>query len=249
MNTITKEMLNRPAGSLVKTTLVDFPGLVACSFFLTGCNLRCPYCYNARLITGIGETEEELSSATKLLEHLNKRKGLIQGLVLSGGEPLLNPLTPYLIQQARSLGYKIKLDTNGTLPEKLKELISDPSTAPDFIAMDIKTAPDRYKDIVAASDNTNISFPEKLKETIKLISEYPSESREFRTVLVPDMVADDDIAKIAALLPEDASWQFAQFQNKNCLNPEYNKKQPYIDSELIELISYAKKFIQGAVLR
>lgn len=129
------------AGALFKTTLVDFPGRVACSFFLRGCNMRCPYCYNTGLV--LNEDDPSLSSLNDLYAHLEKRKNVLSGLVISGGEALVNPHTPVIIQKAKSLGYKIKLDTNGTLPEKLSALCEDASTRPDFIAMDIKTSPDR----------------------------------------------------------------------------------------------------------
>ncbi|MBQ9630473.1 MAG: radical SAM protein, partial [Treponema sp.] len=109
------------AGALFKTTLVDFPGLVACSFFLRGCNMRCPYCYNVGLV--LNEDDKNLSSIAELYAHLEKRKNVLSGLVVSGGEALANSLTPEIIKEAKSLGYKIKLDTNGTLSEKLEELV------------------------------------------------------------------------------------------------------------------------------
>src|SRR5574344_1212393 len=115
-----EEMLKRPSGALVKTTLVDFPARVACTFFLSGCNLRCPYCYNIELANGIKpDTDTDFACANDVIEQLNKRKSVLTGFVLSGGEPMLNPLAPILIKQAKSLGYKIKIDTNGTLPEIL----------------------------------------------------------------------------------------------------------------------------------
>ena len=131
---------NEPAGVLVKTTLVDFPGRVAGSFFLKGCNLRCPYCYNTELITGNAGDD----TINELFAHLEKRQGILTGIVISGGEPLLNPYTKEIILKAKELEYKVKLDTNGTLPEKLAELLEDEKLRPDFVAMDIKTSPERY---------------------------------------------------------------------------------------------------------
>ena len=121
--------LNKPAGVLVKTTCVDFPGRLAGSFFLKGCNIRCPYCYNIGLVLSdseipAGTQTEPLNSVAELFAHLEKRQGILSGLVISGGEPLLNPYTPLIIRRAKELGYKIKIDTNGTLPEKLSALIS-----------------------------------------------------------------------------------------------------------------------------
>ena len=250
---------NEPAGVLVKTTLVDFPGRVAGSFFLKGCNLRCPYCYNTGLLLGENQSDtsktaaDEYSTVNELFSHLKKRQGILSGLVISGGEPLLNPYTKEIILKAKELEYKVKLDTNGTLPEKLAELLENEQLRPDFVAMDIKTSPERYANELCAGNSKHYGdrqyFVEKLSETAKLVSSMPPDSREFRTVLVPPLVKKADIEKMAALLPSDASWQFAQFRNDNCLNPLYNNIPPYVDSEVNELISFAQTLIPGAALR
>jgi len=236
--------LNEPAGVLVKTTCVDFPGHVAGSFFLKGCNLRCPYCYNATLVDGTERKDIPLSTVEELFAHLEKRQGILTGVVISGGEPLLNPYTPVIIKKAKQLGYLIKIDTNGTLQKELAALLSNPELKPDFIAMDIKTSPARYK-----KELSNHNYEEEIKKSIDLIAELPATNREYRTVLVPGLITKEDIKNIAEILPEDASWQFAQFQNKNCLNPAYNEITPYTDSEINELVEYAKNFIKGAQLR
>lgn len=243
--------LNEPAGILVKTTCVDFPGRVAGSFFLKGCNLRCPYCYNIDLVHG--NNNEGLSTVEELFSHLEKRQGILSGLVISGGEPLLNPYTPIIIKKAKELGYKVKLDTNGTLPDELEAFVNSPDLRPDFIAMDIKTSPDKYATLlcnpVSKFYGNSEYFVKKITRSAKITANYPKECREYRTVLVPPLVTDEDIKVIAQLLPEDASWQFAQFQNKNCLNPEYNDITPYTDSEITHLIEYAATLISGAQLR
>ena len=116
------ELLTKSTGVLIKTTLVDFPGKVASAYFLRGCNLRCPYCYNVELVKGISkdtqveESNQQFVSPVQVLEHLFNRKNVMNGLVISGGEPLLNPVTPELIRRAKKMGYSVKLDTNGTLP-------------------------------------------------------------------------------------------------------------------------------------
>lgn len=250
--------LNKPAGVLVKTTCVDFPGRVAGSFFLKGCNIRCPYCYNIGLVLSdseipAGTQTEPLNSVAELFAHLEKRQGILSGLVISGGEPLLNPYTPLIIRRAKELGYKIKIDTNGTLPEKLRALIEDESLRPDFIAMDIKTSPSRYSTLICGESSLYFGktdyFENVLKESSELVAAYPADSREWRTVLVPGLVTKDDIKAISALLPQDASWQFAQFMNQNCLDPSYNDIYPYTDSEANELVDYAKTLVPGAALR
>lgn len=246
---------DKPAGILVKTTLVDFPGLVAGSFFLKGCNLYCPYCYNVDLISDSDNDYESVpfESINDLFNHLKRRQGILKGIVISGGEPLINPYTKEIIITAKELDYKVKIDTNGILPQKLEELLSDSKLKPDFVAMDIKTSPARYsrelcRPLSKYFGNDNY-FIESLTESIKLLSNLPADSREFRTVLVPPLIQKEDIYNIAQLLPKDASWQFAQFRNQNCLNPEFNKISPYLDSEIKELIDFAKSMIPGAALR
>lgn len=240
------------AGVLIKTTLVDFPGRVASTFFLKGCNLRCPYCYNTGLVLGGKEAEgDPVIPLSELFAHLEHRKNVLTGLVISGGEPLLNPDLKEIILRARSLGYKIKLDTNGTLPDKLAELINSEQLRPDFIAMDIKTNPFRYAADICLKDSplSKDDIPSLLARSAKLISSLPAECREWRTVLVPPLVKKDDIKAMAKLLPADASWQFAQFRNEHCINPAYNDIPPYLDAELKELVSFAQTLVSGAALR
>ena len=245
--------LNEPAGVLVKTTCVDYPEILAGSFFLKGCNLRCPYCYNTGLVLGKDDGSQPLNTVQELFDHLEKRQGILKGLTISGGEPLLNPYTPIIIRKARELGYLIKLDTNGTLPDQLDAFISNPELKPDFIAMDIKTAPSRYAEVICPASSkfheNKEHFEKVLERSAKLVASYPADQREWRTVLVPPLVQKEDIQAMAQLLPKDASWQFAQFMNQNCIDPTYNDIYPYTDQEAKELIEYAKNFIQKSELR
>ncbi|MBO4628455.1 MAG: radical SAM protein [Treponema sp.] len=245
--------LNEPAGVLVKTTCVDYPGILAGSFFLKGCNLRCPYCYNTGLVLGKDDGTQPLNTVQELFDHLEKRQGILKGLTVSGGEPLLNPYTPLIIRKAKDLGYLVKLDTNGTLPDELESFINDPELHPDFIAMDIKTSPERYAQVICPSfskyHGNSDHFVNVLTRSAKLVAAYPADHREWRTVLVPPLVQKEDIKNMSAILPADASWQFAQFMNQNCIDPSYNEIYPYSDLEAKEIIEYAKTFIQKSELR
>ena len=245
--------LNEPAGVLVKTTCVDYPGILAGSFFLKGCNLRCPYCYNTGLVLGKDDGTQPLNTVQELFDHLEKRQGILKGLTVSGGEPLLNPYTPLIIRKAKELGYLVKLDTNGTLPDELEAFINDPDLRPDFIAMDIKTSPERYAQVICPAfskyHNNTEHFVNVLKRSAELVAAYPADKREWRTVLVPPLVQKEDIKNMASILPQDASWQFAQFMNQNCIDPAYNEIYPYSDSEVKEIIEYAKTFITKSELR
>ncbi len=255
---LARDFFTEAAGALIKTTLVDFPGRVASSFFLKGCNLRCPYCYNWALVdsslaesTGDEKSDSgNLASLEEVFAHLEKRRNVLTGFVISGGEPLLFPHLAPLIEKAKSYGYKIKLDTNGTLPDRLEAIIKNPATAPDFIAMDIKTSPARYGLVAPhATQQTVSEMIDNLGRSIQIISRLPADSREWRTVLVPPLVGKKDIAEIAKILPADAVWQFAQFRNENCLDANYNGIAPYTDKETSDLVAYAKTMISGANLR
>ena len=245
--------LNEPAGVLVKTTCVDYPGILAGSFFLKGCNLRCPYCYNTGLVLGKDDGTQPLNTVQELFDHLEKRQGILKGLTVSGGEPLLNPYTPLIIRKAKELGYLVKLDTNGTLPDELEAFINNPDLHPDFIAMDIKTSPERYAQVICPAfsnyHNNTEHFVNVLKRSAELVAAYPADHREWRTVLVPPLVQKEDIKNMSAILPPDASWQFAQFMNQNCIDPSYNEIYPYSDLEAKEIIEYAKTFITKSELR
>ena len=237
-------------GVLIKTTAVDFPSVLAASVFLTGCNLRCPYCYNKALVTNHLSSEEGVT-LEEVINHLEKRKNVLKGLVISGGEALLSPHLEPLIKEAKNLGYKIKIDTNGTLPFLLEKLIQNTELCPDFIAMDIKTSLEKTGRLMPFCDNPEqiYKIQESIKESIKILSNFPTEKREFRTVLVPPLVNKSDIEKISKLLPKDSSWQFAQFRNENCLDSNYNEISPYIEKDALELVQYAKTFIPNANLR
>lgn len=235
---------------LIKTTLLDFPGRVAAACFVRGCNLRCPYCYNAPLVDagfpGQGEDSPRFLSFDEVAAHLERRREVLTGFVLSGGEPLCNfSLAKNLILNARALGYKIKLDTNGTFPERLEETLCDEGIAPDYIALDVKTSPERYDELGAKGQGLD----EKILSSIKIVSALPSERREFRTVLYPPLFGKNEVAKIASLLPRDASWFFAQFQNEKCLSPEAEKVAPYSDEQAEELLKIARHFVPNAALR
>ena len=119
-------------GGLQKMTLLDYPGRVACTVFLPGCNFRCPFCHNAPLVLGPGERLDEQA----LFAFLEKRRGLLDGVAVTGGEPLLQPELETFLRRIKALGYPIKLDTNGSFPDRLRGLLEEGLV--DYVAMDIK---------------------------------------------------------------------------------------------------------------
>ena len=131
---------------LQKLTLLDYPGQVACTVFFGGCNFRCPFCHNGQLL----ENALPVMSEEELLTFLKGRKGILDGVCITGGEPTLNPELPGLLRQIKELGYLIKLDTNGYRPDVLQALVGEGLV--DYVAMDVKNSPDRYGETVGLTD-------------------------------------------------------------------------------------------------
>ncbi|MGL4986308.1 MAG: anaerobic ribonucleoside-triphosphate reductase activating protein [Treponemataceae bacterium] len=229
-------------GALIKTSLVDFPQCVSSVLFLHGCNLRCPYCYNIDLVVGTTSDYDSIITAC-FEEFLEKRKNVITGIVFSGGEPLLYPDLKELIIFARKLGYKIKLDTNGTLPHLLEKIIQNPETKPDYIALDIKTAPCNYN-ICAGFD-----AEEKIISSINILKAFDVKNYEIRSVFVPPLIDKMAIKTIASYLSTDVQWYFSPFQNTCCLDSSYEHIAPYTAREMEELVNFAKRYIPNSYLR
>ena len=243
---------------LQKTSLVNFPGRVAAAVFLPGCNLRCPYCHNAELATASvvsgpradADAENDYVTIEDIFAHLEKRSSVLGGLAVSGGEPLLSPALHNLIRKARSLGLAVKIDTNGTLPDRLRSLLDDPALRPDMIAVDVKTSPSRY-DRLAIEPEAGKQAGEALIRTIDILKRETEKALrvEYRTVLVPGLVGEEEIREIAKILPADADWEFAPFVPGHCLDTAMNDLEPYGPAETKRLVDIAKSGCPGARLR
>ena len=170
-----------------KLTLLDYPGRVACTIFTAGCNLRCPFCHNASLVTHIDS--ENTFSTEEILDYLKKRQGILEGVCITGGEPLLQPDIKEFITEIKNLGYSVKLDTNGTFPEKLKDLVN--SGLVDYVAMDIKNSKAKYKE-TAGINNLDLS---KIEESVDFLINGNIDF-EFRTTIVNEFHTTDDIQDI-----------------------------------------------------
>ena len=162
---------------LQKTTLLDFPGKVACTVFTAGCNFRCPFCHNASLVTRPGDVDE--ISEESFFSYINKRKGILDGVCITGGEPLMSHGIEDFIRRIKQTGLLVKLDTNGAYPEKLKALLDEGLI--DYVAMDIKNSREKYAMTVGLKE-----YPEKIEESIKLIMEKAPDY-EFRTTVVKEL--------------------------------------------------------------
>ena len=172
---------------LQKLTLLDFPGHVACTVFLAGCDFRCPFCHNGGLVLG---GMEPVMDDAGLLDFLKKRQGLLDGVAVTGGEPLLRPDLPELLRAVKDLGYAVKLDTNGSHPAALQALVE--AGLADYVAMDIKNSPEKYDETVGLADFDLNPIRESADYLLSGAVDY-----EFRTTAVAEFHDDASFESIA----------------------------------------------------
>jgi len=202
---------------LQKTTLIDYPGIVAATVFLPGCNLRCPYCHNPELITG--KKTNGMIDAGEFKNFLNKRRNVLGGVCISGGEPTIHENLSEIIDLIHSSGLKVKIDTNGTRPEILRQL------EVDFIAMDLKTSSGKYP---------LLGFGEK-KKIIESVNWIKSSGipHMFRTTIVPEIVTEKDFSDILDMVENSELLSITNFNPKITLDPEFSRIKPY-DIDFLE---------------
>ncbi len=187
-------------GGLLKFSMIDFPGYISAIVFTQGCNIRCKYCHNPELLPLAADTSY---SEEEILYYLEKRKNCLEGLVITGGEPTLQPDLKEFIIKVKALGYKVKLDTNGTNPQMVRELINEHLV--DFVAMDIKAPFEKYH-LVCGPVNTA-----KVYETMSLIVNSGIDY-QFRTTYYKEVLNDADIETIKAMCPD-----VSKFKLQECL--------------------------------
>lgn len=221
-----------------KLTLLDYPGKVACTLFAPNCNLRCPFCHNASLV--INPEEYDSYSEEEIFGYLKKRRGVIEGVCVSGGEPLLQPDIGEFIAKIRELGYSVKLDTNGTLPEKLGALISSGNVA--YVAMDIKNSRENYYKAVGVKDFDTENVEKSASLLMK--GQVPF---EFRTTLVKGIHTDADIVSIGEWLGGDENYFLQAFKDSgNLISSEYGG---FNENEYGHLLTIAEKYFPNVKLR
>ena len=190
---------------LQKMTLLDFPGRVACTVFFGGCDMRCPFCHNAELLDGSAPPvmEEE-----ELIAFLRKRQGLLDGVAITGGEPLLQKDLPVLAGKIRELGYPVKLDTNGTHPDRLGGMIRDGLV--QYVAMDIKNSPERYAE-TAGLNSIDLG---PIRESVALLMEGKTDY-EFRTTVVAELHDDNSFIGIGQWIQGAGKYFLQRFTDRD----------------------------------
>ena len=223
-------------GGLMKMTLLDFPGRVACTVFTTGCNWRCPFCHNAGLATGHGDAIDE----EELFAFLKKRQGILDGVAITGGEPTLWQDLDAFIEKIRALGYAVKLDTNGTNPEMLRRLCEGGLL--DMVAMDIKNAPQRYAKTCGVQD---CSF-EKIRQSAEFLMEG-NVPFEFRTTVVKGLHDEDSFRKIGEWLHGPWAYYLQAFQDSGELMQR--GMQGFEKAQMQHFLEVVKPYLPRAEIR
>jgi len=226
-------------GGLQKTTLIDYPGKIACTVFLAVCNFRCPWCYSGELVLPEKILKQPRISEKDLFGFLKERQGLLDGVVICGGEPTVNKELLQFVEKIKKLGFLIKLDTNGSNPEMLEELID--KRLIDYVAMDIKAPIDSrvYKDIIGEG----VSL-EDIKKSVEILKKGKIDF-EFRTTVVDTIHSKEDFLEIAKWIGgQNVKYYLQNFRPEKTIDPEFEKIKPlskeFLENIIKEISSYFK---------
>jgi pyruvate formate lyase activating enzyme len=225
----------------VKSTLLDYPGKIAASLFSGGCNFRCPNCHNADLVLSPDQLPDVPQDEIWAL--LQKRRGLLDGVVISGGEPTLQPGLSDLAARLREMGYLVKLDTNGYRPGVVQSLID--AGLVDYVAMDVKAPLDPAKYALAAGVEVDIA---RIQRTVDLLRQGEI-AYEFRTTVVPGILEEDDIVQIARDIAGARHYYLQQFVPRNTLDPAMLQRRPYVPDRVRAMAEQARPWVRHLDLR
>lgn len=221
-----------------KTTLVDYPGHLATTLFTAGCNFRCPYCHNGDLVENISGLSPY--SREDIFKHLESRKGVIEGVAITGGEPTMHPDLPDFIRSVKDMGYLVKLDTNGTNPAMLKSLVNEGLV--DYVAMDIKHSRVKYP-TVACWDNFSMDDIAESVEFLKSgVVDY-----EFRTTLCVELHRETDITAIGLWLAGAKAYYLQPYhESEQVLHPGFH---PHSKEKLQDFVTILSAFVDKVEIR
>ena len=205
-------------GGLQKLTLIDYPGKIAATVFTIGCNFFCPFCHNPELVGPEKIKEHPLIPEEDFFGFLNERRGKLEGVCITGGEPALHRDLPEFIRKIKNLGFGVKLDTNGSNPEIIENLIRE--NLIDYLAMDIKGPLEKYQEITRSKIDL-----EKIKKNVELIKNFPE--YEFRTTILPRFHKKEDMINIAEWLKGSKNYFLQQFRPGKTLDPSFEKEKSY----------------------
>ncbi len=223
-----------------KLTLLDYPGVVACTVFTAGCNFRCPFCHNSMLVLP-EQTDDDCLTDDEVFDFLRKRRGVLDGVAVTGGEPLLHADMPEFLERVKALGYKIKLDTNGSNPGLLEALIRGGLV--DRVAMDIKNAPGDYA-ATAGLKELDITPVERSKELLL----GGSVDYEFRTTVVRGIHTKESLTEAARWIKDAKEYYLQQFKDSgSIIRPD--GLAAYDEKQMHELLTAVRDYVPAAELR
>ena len=227
-------------GGLQKLTLIDYPGKLAATVFFAGCNFRCPWCYSSELVLPEKIKEQPKISEKELFSFLKERQGLLEGVVICGGEPTINRGLPKFAKKIKKLGYAVKLDTNGSNPKMLKRLIKRKLI--DYVAMDVKLPKEKYPKILKVKIKD-------IEESIKTLKQNKVDF-EFRTTVVPTIHTKEDFLKIAKWIGDsDVKYYLQNFRPEKTLDSKFERIRPYPDKYLLNIQKAISPFFEVCQIR
>ncbi len=225
-------------GGLQHTSLLDYPDCISAIIWTVDCNFRCPFCYNKTLVEGTAS----LIAEDEIFSFLRKRKGILEALVISGGEPLLQKDIAPFIQKVKTLGYLVKIDTNGSLPDALENLLEQKLV--DYVSMDVKAPKNKYEKLTGVK--TDVSA---IQRSIDLIMENAN-GYEFKTTFVPNLLKKEDIISIAKWVKGANRYYLQQFKaDVPLLSSKYMGINPYPKEYLTETLEAIKPYVTTCGLR
>ncbi len=235
---------------LQKTTLIDYPGKVACTVFLAGCNFRCPWCYSAELVLPEKIKKHPKITEKDFFKFLKSKQGLLDGVVICGGEPTLNKDLPEFVRKIKKLGFLVKLDTNGSNPKTLARVFKDKLV--DYVAMDVKAplkAQNAKRKAQSYDRATGVKADiEKIKKSVGIIKKSGVDY-EFRTTVVPGIHTKKDIIQIAKDIAPAKAYFLQNFRAEKNLDPEFRKIRSYPKEFLEEIRKEIGNFFEVCRVR
>lgn len=226
-------------GSLQKTSLIEFPGLISCIIFTQGCNFLCPYCHNPELV--LPEKFEKTIPEEDIFDFLNKRKKYLEGVCITGGEPTIQKDILEFIEKIKKMGFKVKLDTNGSKPEIIEKLINERII--DYISMDLKGPLEKYKIITGVELEI-----EKILKSVELIKNSEIDY-EFRTTIVKSQISIGDFEEIGKIIKSCKKYFLQKFIQSKHVDKDFVKEETYTDEEFEIIKNIIKKYVTFCEVR
>ncbi|MFH1150479.1 MAG: anaerobic ribonucleoside-triphosphate reductase activating protein [Actinomycetota bacterium] len=227
----------------IPSSMLDWEGMLVSTVFLPRCNFRCPFCQNPDLV--LSPSTLETVPLGVVLDFLADRKGWIEGVCITGGEPCLQEDLPDLCASLRGAGVRVKLDTNGSLPEALSGLMDEGLI--DYVAMDVKAPlePGPYRVATGVDDP---GLLDRVLESIELIRLSGLE-REFRTTVVPMMHGPDEVSRIAKSLEGEGRYVLQHFSPRDTLDPRFAALRPFTEEDMDGMLAAARRHVPGTIVR